>query len=338
MMYRVVSLLLILFVMYSVLKIKNGGKDPFFSSDDEKSSALEGGKPPEYLPEETTPVLQGSFLEKTISNVMINVLKTEKGRILIERMIQPASTPLVDKDYSLKANNFNIIDSVFRVKTTNEGSGDKKTICGHTVDITYKVINMQDMVIEKGRKPIVIGQSSIFKAMDNVIIGMKLGESRTAIIPESFAYESQDFTGKKPINATKEYKIEVTLNSIISDFFIDDKVKVFDDEISFKTPALCSDRVAFDVKIMNLSGDIVENRKNLNFKLGDLAYPVIFSYGLFNKQDKGVRTVISRGRYLQNFSHEYNKLIFPDYSPKDDQFYILEFSNIVINPSVQQSL
>jgi hypothetical protein len=334
-MRRLISFILILFVLYTTLKAKNGGKDPFFGDDKNSDAYVEGTATPEYLPEETTPKMEGGFLERTLSKVMINVLKTEKGRIILEKMIQPANTAVVDKDYSLKMNNLNIVNASFHIKTTKEGNGDARAICGHSVNVTYRVVNMKDMIIESGKKSMILGDARIFKAMDNIIIGMKIGESRSAIIPEKFAYEAPNFNGKKPSNSTYEYKVDVTLDGIASDIFINDKVKIFDDEISFKMPALCGNTVGVDVKIMSLKGDVIFDSKvtkqPVQFKLGDLSYPVIFSYGLFNKQDKGTRTVIFSGKYLGSFMNGTSSAVFPNDQPKADQFYILEFDNLTMD-------
>jgi hypothetical protein len=337
-MHRLMSLILIIVVIYTVIKAKNGGKDPFFGEAINSDAYIEGTATPQYVPEETTPKMEGGFLEKTLSTIIINTLKTERGRIIIEKMIQPANTPLVDKDYSLKINNMNIIDSKFRIKTTKEGQGDAKAICGHSVNITYRVVNMKDMIIESGKKSMILGDARIFKGMDNIIIGMKIGESRSAIIPEEFAYEAFGFKGKKPANPSHDYKVEVTLDGILSEIFIDNKVKIFDDEISFKMPTLCGDIVSSDVKITTLNGDDIFDSKALKqevkFKLGDLSYPVIFSYGLFNKQDKGTRTIIFSGKYLRSFMNSASSAIFPNDQPEADQFYMLEFENLTMNQVV----
>ncbi len=333
-MHRLISVVLIMVVLYSVIKAKNGGKDPFFSRDSDKTEYIEGDRAPEYIPEEKLPDMQGSFIERTLSTVVLNILKTEKGRIILEKMIQPVNTPIVDKDYSLKINSLNIIDTSFHIKTTKEGKGNLVAVCGHPVNITYRVVNMQDMIIESGKKSIRLGDANILKAIDNIIVGMKIGESRSAIVAEKFAYDAPDYKGKKPANPTHDYKIDITLESISSDVFVDN-VKIFDDEVSFKLPILCGSLVGSDVKIMNLNGDVIFNSKDhgdpIKFRLGDPSYPVIFSYGLFNKQDKGIRTVIFSGKYLRSFNDKNHSIIFPNEQPRIDQFYMLEFSNITMD-------
>jgi hypothetical protein len=315
------------------MKIKNNGKDPFFSDDKViTSETIEGDKPAEYVEEEKYGKMEGNFIEKSISKILNNMLTTEKGRLLIQKMIQPANTPINDPEYSMRINSRGILDSLLHIESIHEGKG-RAAICGYRVNATYRVTNMNNLILDSGSKWIVLGESQIFKGIDNVLVGMKEGEKRKALIPAEYAYAGLDYNGKKPANPTESYKVDVTLNKIASDISVGGDVRIFDDEIAFKAPLFCGDKASFKAKLMNLKGEIIfdsqENKAPLILHLGSVSDPVIFSHGLFNKNDKGVRTVIFPGKYLNSFDKKNTDSIFKEL-PKisQDDFYILEFSNV----------
>ena len=82
--------------------------------------------------------LTGNFLERTLQSVLINVLKTEDGRIFFENILKPINKPLNQHKQSLKVNNTDFINSMFQVKTFGEGEVGPAS-CGHVVTINYQI-------------------------------------------------------------------------------------------------------------------------------------------------------------------------------------------------------
>lgn len=329
-MNKFVAFTLLLIVAFFLAKEKNDGKNPLFHSQQDKENSLEGTEPKTYEPEEGMPELEGAFFERMVSRIFINSLKTERGRILIEKMIQPMNVPATHPDYSMKINNRMFLDSQLHLKTVEEGAGNS-AICGHKVNVEYKILNMNNLLLESGEKQFFLGGDDLIIGAQNLVVGMKPGEVRKGTIPNIFSYEHKSYKGKMPLNSTREYMVKVKLLDVESKYFPQFETKIFDDEISFKIPILCGDIVQTQIKISDVNGktmfDSRPKQGYIKFRLGARDHPVILSHSLFNKQDKGTRTVIFKGKYIKSFSGE-NAIA--GLNPEDfrsDQFYILEFMN-----------
>lgn len=223
-MYRLVGFLLILITFYYVAKHRNGGEDPLFPKKIVKSETLEAYKVPEYLKIDPPAEMEGSAFEQTMSKILINVLKTEKGRLLFEKMLRPANGSSEDNDFTVSANNRIAIDNLFNIKDAREGGG-RKAVCGHKVIVDYRISNMSDLILDEGKKEIILGEAQIFPALDNVVVGMKEGGKRMAVIHKNYAYENKNYKGKKPINKTNDYRLEIKLDEVISKMDIGNDAK-----------------------------------------------------------------------------------------------------------------
>jgi FKBP-type peptidyl-prolyl cis-trans isomerase len=329
-MNKLVGFLLILITLYMVAKSRNDGVDPIFSPDVDKSQTLEGDKNPEYITNEPSQELEGTDFEKFISKVVLNVMKTEKGRLIIEKILRPTNAPVEDSDFTVSTGTRKSIDNLFSIKDVEIGAG-RGAVCGHKVSVEYKIVNMNDLIIDSGTKEVVLGGGKIFLGFDNVVVGMKEGGKRNALINKAFAYKHKGYKGKKPINETSDYRVEVKLLKVLSDMNIGEDVRIFDDKISLKVPLMCGDRTSFNVKIDEIGGkSILDTKKansTMNFVLGDETFPIIFSHALFAKDDKGSRVVLLQGKYLKRFDSglfgTMNKSLI-----EDNKYYLLEFSDV----------
>lgn len=330
-MYRLTGFLLILLVLYYVAKFRSGGKDPIFTPESALTESLEGHRAKEYLEiKGSSEKMEGTGFEKSVSKILVNIMKTEKGRLMLEKMFRPMNSPIQDKDYTMNVNDRMILDNILNIKVSKE-SGGRRAICGHRVKVKYSIANMSDMIMDKGERQMHLGSGEIFQGLDNVIVGMKEGEVRTALIPDKFAYESRDYEGKKPLNATKDYRMEVTLNKIESPEDFGDDLYIFDDKVSLKFPMMCGDVANFDARIEELGGKILFDtfgtHHNISYRLGDKNYPLVFSHILFNKDSKGTRHAFLPGKYLQGFTH--NVFVDMDQSSiMPEKYYLVKFSNI----------
>lgn len=280
-------------------------------------------------PNTPRPEIEGGMVEKSISKVLINVLKSPEGRSFLEKVVRPADRPITG-DYSQKVNNDSIIKELFRIEVMQPGTGPKVS-CGNTVTVKYEVLNMQRVIMESGAKTFILGSNDIIPGLSNMVVGMQKGEVRKAMIPKAFAYDATNFSGKKPEFSSDYYQITATLVDAASNSFIDgNNVKIFDDEIAYTVPYLCGDRASFDAKIIRTNGEVIYNSNNkIMMNIGDNSYPMIFAHALFNKTPFGTRTVICRGEYLESLDANGKNKIFPksNIKPNKNEFFLIEFSN-----------
>ena len=276
------------------------------------------------------PEIEGGFIEKSISKVLINVIKSPEGRSFLEKVVRPADQSITG-EYTQKVNNNSITTELFRMETSAPGDGPKVS-CGHTVTVQYEILNMQRVIVESGTKTFTLGTRDIVPALSNVVVGMRKGETRKATSPKLFAYDSPNFNGKQPPFPTDYYQIKAHLVDVKIDNFVDDNVKIFDDEIAYIVPYLCGDPATFDAKIMRINGEVIYNSVDRNHKItmniGDNSYPMIFSHALFNKTPFGTRSVICTGKHLQTLSTEPSKLSYKSLPQLNQtEFFLIEFSN-----------
>lgn len=272
----------------------------------------------------------GNILEKSLSNLLVNVLKTPEGRTFFENMIQPKNQSTLGNDIGFKLNGTAIIEGLFKIQTYGEGTIGPAS-CGHVVHANYQILTMDNIIVEEARKTFRLGSNEIMPGLENVIIGMYIGQIRQAIIPAPFAYNKQLSEDKRP---GLNYQIKVTLIDIIPKTFVTD-VKIFDEEIAYKTPCLCGSRVSFDMLITKINGEIVYDSKakkqKIQMALGNMSYPMIISHGLTGKIPVGNRTLIAKGKYFRSLGNEKSNSLFKEQQLPMDEYFLVEFSDIVNN-------
>jgi len=292
-------------------------------------------KTPEHLQNKPVPTetenstdtqteLSGSFFEKTLSSVMINVLKSDEGRMFMESMLQPMNQTVSGSGSGFKMNNDNFIQSIFKIKSFGEGEKGPAS-CGHIVTVHYKILNHQNVVLDEKVTTFPLGSEKIAPGLDAVIVGMKIGETRHATI--SNKYFQNNSANERP----SSFKVNVLLKEIIPQNFIDDSVKIFDDQIAYRIPLMCGNNVIYDAKITKLSNnEVIYNSetsgKKINMKIGNLNYPMIFSHALHNKIPVGTRTVIAKGKFFKSFASDISKIL-PNKALDKDEFFMVEFYN-----------
>jgi len=292
----------------------------------------------EDLPDNKTPAktdeasneLTGNFLERTLSSVLINVLKTEDGRIFFENILKPMNKPLNHNKQSFKVNNTDFINSMFQIKTFGEGEVGPAS-CGHVVTINYQISDMQGALIDEQTKTYPLGSRPIIAGLDAIVVGMMVGQSRSAVIPPKYGYKDSP-NKKASIDPDQPYKINVVLKEILPHNFVrSDEVKVFDDEIAYQQPLMCGDKVVFDAKITKLTNSTVlydsnEQGKKINMTIGDVYNPLIFSFALHGKIPSGVRTIIAKGRTFKALGSNINKITLKS-AMEPEEYFMLELMN-----------
>jgi len=267
--------------------------------------------------------LSGSFFEKTLSSVLINVLKTDEGRMFMESMLQPMNKSVAGSGGGFSMNSESFITSIFKISTFGEGEKGPVS-CGQIVTVQYKILSSTNVVLEEKTATFPLGSGKIAPGMDAVIVGMKTGQTRHATITNKYIPE----TVKDKISS---FKINVLLKSIMTENFINDDVKIFDDQLAYRIPLVCANQAIYDAKITRLSdGEIlynsVDSGKKINMVIGTLTYPVIFSHALHNKIPVGTRTVIAPGRLFKSYASD-NSTIFPKKKLPEDEYFMVEFFN-----------
>ncbi len=281
----------------------------------------EGGQEQANNTQETE--LTGSFFEKTLSSVLINVLKTDEGRMFMESMLQPMNKSVAGSGSGFRMNNDSFINSIFKISTFGEGEKGPAS-CGHIVTVQYKILSTSNVVLEEKTATFPLGSGKIAPGLDAVIVGMKTGQTRHATITNKYIPE----TAKDKISI---FKINVLLKEIVPDNFIGDDVKIFDDQLAYRIPLVCANKAIYDAKITRLgNGEVVYNSvdtgKKINMVIGNLNYPVIFSHSLHNKIPVGTRTVIAKGKLFKSYTSDHS-VIFPNKELPENEYFMVEFFN-----------
>ena len=316
-MQKLLSLIITAGIIYMLVKNTMGNVEiPKSATPKEENNSTERTVAPE---------LTGNFLEKTISSVLVNVLKTDEGKYFLENLIQPMNGPLAGSEVGFKMNNDDFINAIFKITTYDKGEKGPAS-CGHLVTVHYKVTTIANLAVDEKTITFPLGSNKSVPGMDAVIVGMKTGQTRQATIASKYFSNLEK-------HKNGSFKLTVTLKDIAPDNFINDSVKIFDDRLAYKIPMLCGGNAIYDVKITNLSRNLViynsvNSGKKISMQIGDLNYPMIFSHSLHNKVPIGVRTVITKGNYLKSYASEYSR-IFPETKIPEDEYFMIEFSNFV---------
>ncbi|HJD63932.1 MAG TPA: FKBP-type peptidyl-prolyl cis-trans isomerase [Rickettsia endosymbiont of Sericostoma sp.] len=272
-------------------------------------------------PEQANIPLTGNFLEKTVSKVLINALKTEEGRLFFENLLQPTNKPIADGKYTIEVNR-DLIQPMFKINTFGNGTVGPAT-CGHVVTLHYQLLDINNNLLSENTKTFTLGSRVIMPGIDSVVVGMMVGQTRQAIFPTKYTSSNEE---------NKPYRVNIVLNSILPNNFVNsNEVKIFDDEIAYRMPLLCGDKVGIDAKITKLSNgqvlyDSAQEGKKLDIKIGDINYPLIVSYALHGKVPVGTRTVIAKGKLFKALGSNINKMLNQSKIPVDE-YLMLELTN-----------
>lgn len=276
-------------------------------------------------PEQANVPLTGNFLEKTVSKVLINALKTEEGRLFFENLLQPTNKPITDGKYTIEVNR-DLIQPMFKINSFGNGTVGPAT-CGHVVTLHYQLLDINNNLLSENTKTFTLGSRAIMPGIDSVVVGMMVGQTRHAILPTKYLYSNE---GNREHDAP--YRVNIVLNSILPNNFVNShEVKIFDDEIAYRMPLLCGDKVGVDSKITKLSNgqvlyDSVQEGKKLDIKIGDINYPLIVSYALHGKVPVGTRTVIAKGKLFKALGSNINRMLNQSKIPMDE-YLMLELTN-----------
>ncbi|WP_341764310.1 FKBP-type peptidyl-prolyl cis-trans isomerase [Candidatus Tisiphia endosymbiont of Beris chalybata] len=331
-MQKILSLIIGVAIIYSIMQSKMFPSPPLEEkkNNTENQSNTQKNNNVATKDESTTVELTGNFLEKSLSKIVINSLKTEQGRLFFENLLQPQNKLNTQGDYIIEVNH-NIVQPLFKINTLKEGTIGPVT-CGHIVNIQYKILDINNNLISSNTKTFSLGAKPILPGIDIVTVGMRVGEVREAILPPQYAYYSPVYRTEN-IDHEASYKVQIVLNSVLPHSFIDsNEVKIFDNKIAYKAPLLCGDKVKLNAKITRLSNnqilyDSKQQGKNIEMKIGDISYPFIMSYALHGKVPVGMRTVIAKGKTFKALGSKLNQMITQDKIPLEE-YLMLELTDL----------
>lgn len=129
---------------------------------------------------------------------------------------QPASQPAAASSSSEQVNNSNnkkIME--LAIKTTKEGTGERVVKSGDKISMLYIGKFLDGTVFDSSEKhggkplPLTIGTGAVIKGWDQGILGMKLGEKRTLMIPSDLGYGAQGAGASIPPNTDLIFDVEL---------------------------------------------------------------------------------------------------------------------------------
>lgn len=323
-MKKILSLLIALAIIYTIVKAEIQD----LPESIKPSGAVTPTEEKDKSAKPDTPIT-GNFLEKTLSNVAVNALKTEEGRMFLENLLQPMNKPFADGKNTIEVSR-DLIQPMFKINTFGNGTIGP-AVCGHLATIHYQILDMANRIIAEDDKTFILGTKSIVPGIDIIVPGMLVGQTRQAILPAKYAYYDPQYRNKNT-DYESSYRVNIILNALVPNNFIkSDEVKIFDDEIAYRTPLLCGNRVKFDAKITKLSNDqvifdSVKQGKKVDIIIGDITYPMVLSYSLHGKIPVGTRTVVAKGKVFKTLGSNLNKMVQQD-KISNDEYLMLELTN-----------
>jgi len=270
-----------------------------------------------------------NFLENFAANIVIKLSESEKGGNFLLKLVRPTSS--IDDKEAMRVNNRNYLNTVFNIKRENikqsaSSSADsdatletKAAYCGADVVVDYSISKAGNSVEERLADTLHLGGGSLL-ALENIIIGMREGETLDAHIPYWYAGRLQQFMSsneEKSIGLQLKVKLLKVMTREIRD------VRIFDDFVCINQPLMCGNNVKLNVKISKANGQSIFQGP-VNYTIGDQNYPLIFSYALFNKPLSSIRTVIAPSSLLKS-SGEKIAIKLSQEALKSEELILLEF-------------
>lgn len=235
------------------------------------------------------------FFANFFANFLAKLAESEKGQELVAKIFRPIEQQNLGQRKA--ADNFQYINSVFSIKSQPcaQNQDDKIAYCSAQVVVDYKITQGEKIILAEQDKKLYLYNNTI-PALDNIIVGMRQGETRKAVIPYWYAGSLKSYmhSQQEKVNGLVA---EITLKDMLSPVIKD--VKIFDNLTDAGPVLLCGQTTKVKVKITNFKNQVLFN-ENINFSIGQKTLPIIFSYVLFNKLPAATRSVLAPAKYLLN--------------------------------------
>lgn len=325
-MQKILSFFIFIFLVYSIFKSRvvdfSGVKETLNSfsdlSKDIKNDNSNGDK------EKKSQELQGNFIEKSVSTIAANLLKTDQGKEFFNKLIQPKYNVEGGQGLLVKSNNQDVIRSFFMINDIAAGSGEP-ACCGQRVKVLYKTYDING-TSKDSEEDFILGFSRSSPTLDSIIVGMQKGGSRSAVIKDP-KYLMKDLS-----NAPQGFQTHISLLETYPIKFEKSKIHIFDTTSGYSMPVLCGDTIDMKIKIADLGGKEFYTSQKISFTLGGGSeeWPDFFSYILFNKITYGSRFVIAPAIYLEKLTNRLGLNIH------GEKYLIIEFYDIENKSLIKQ--
>jgi hypothetical protein len=258
------------------------------------------------------------FWSNFAANTIAKIAESEQGKELLERIVRPLTNE--NNEQELHINNRIYLYSMLGIKSLKNSASNKIAYCGADVIASYQISNEQGLIVDKHNAELHLGDNKNV-VLENVLVDMEEGETRDANIPYWYAQELKNhMTSQK--EKSEGLKLKVTLHQLKSPPITN--VRIFDDIIAMQPTFLCGNEIKTNVKITKFNGEIIFNGP-IQYKLGSNAYPLIFSYILFNKLPQAARTSLVPASYLKNLQHK-GQQISSKFPKASDELLLIEFN------------
>lgn len=286
--------------------------------------------------DKTNDKASGGVIEAYLARTMQKALSTEEGKEFLKQIITVDPAALMMADFEERASDDGdkreTAKKLFSIRTINYGHGNKVD-CGYVVRVQYNITG-NSIAVERDEIQYQLGSAKVLPALDSIITGMRIGESREAKIPARLKANQGENVGNDIVR--------VTLHSAIPSFFInEEEVRLFVKAPNSGRACLCGDTVEFDAKITKFDGTVIfdskADHKRVKMTIGDMFYPMIFSHILFDQIPSTSAVVITKGKYFNAVgAQNMNKLLTAPINK--EEFYLLELDNLTLLHAIVPSL
>ncbi|MBF8246702.1 MAG: hypothetical protein ISN64_01755 [Rickettsia sp.] len=255
--------------------------------------------------------LKGNFLERTLSNILVNILNTEQGKKSFQKfseLMEDNIKKIIPKDFTIDQS-FSDLVSLEYLKSDQRGKGEC-IICGQNFHVKYQIMNDNYDILYEQEEKSSLGASTNTREINMLVPGMKIGETINSI----FKFQFGEFDDKK-FNVNQFYKIFIQLLKKDPPYLMStEDIFIFDSQVSNVDldKILCGDKISFQFRIIDLSTKkvIFDSQKTfVTSFLGDTSLPIVFNYALHKKPLKSLRSVICEGKHLKSINSNVEEIL-----------------------------
>lgn len=262
-----------------------------------------------------------SMVERLVTNVVSDFVKTPAGSEMAKKMIKPENFIPYNSDVTYPTRGFKGYQKKYQISYEREGSG-QKVICGQSIKAQILVSNLNNEVINSKVIDYRVGDSDYEEY--NIF---PIDEMPNSLFKGKFL--SMDFIESKKGFGTK-HNLTFTilkLNEKYSENF--DNIEIYDDYINTARPAICGDNVYFYYHIYSMKGEDIFS-SSMETRIGSQDNSSILNYIATNLNLTGKRNVIIETNKI--ISNSKRNFLPTNYKKTKDNFVKLKIDKVTILP------
>ncbi|MFV9875678.1 MAG: FKBP-type peptidyl-prolyl cis-trans isomerase [Rickettsiales endosymbiont of Dermacentor nuttalli] len=276
----------------------------------------------------TPPANNDSIITRFLANTLNNVVSTKEGQEALKKIITNIpDVPTVPREFQ----EFSIVDDKI-------GSGNNIE-CGQKLSINYQILTSDNKTLVSNSDPahpteIIVGDNTIAKAIDFVVLSMKNKGSRKVILSPYFINNDAKLKDK-----AQNYNgfLTLMLNIIESSALPSSKgkLRIFTEKITEGEPAKCGDHINMHYKILRLDGTELFNSiktypESINVRIGNNEVPFAINKILEYMTVNSEKVAIVPPEFLNNiFSKKTDKFFPSDLKLPNDEMVIIEVTRVI---------